>query len=139
MLNARILSHAFLKTSYKQQERFCPSVFLGAFAKFRKELQLSASSRLVCLFNRMEQLGSLWKDFHWNCYLSIFRKSVQNMLISLNMTSITGTLHEDRYRFFFNISRWIPFNDKRSRQSCRENQNTQFVIIWCFFWPCIIA
>jgi hypothetical protein len=32
----------------------------------------------------MEQLGSLWTDFNEIWYLSIFRKSVQKLQVSLN-------------------------------------------------------
>ena len=32
----------------------------------------------------MEQLGSDWKDFHEILYLSIFRKSVEKIQVSLN-------------------------------------------------------
>jgi hypothetical protein len=43
----------------------------------------------------MEQLGSHWMDFHEILYLSIFQKSVKKIEISLNLTRITHTLHED--------------------------------------------
>ena len=39
-----------------------------------------------------------WKYFQENWYL-IFFKSVEKILVSLNLTITTGTLHEDRYTF----------------------------------------
>ena len=52
------------------------------------EKRLSASSRLsvclsVCLSVRMQQLGSQWTDFYEILYLSIFRKSIDKIQISL--------------------------------------------------------
>jgi hypothetical protein len=37
----------------------------------------------LCLSVRMEQLGSHWTDFHEILYLSIFRKSVKKIRVSL--------------------------------------------------------
>jgi hypothetical protein len=37
----------------------------------------------VCLFVRMKQLGSQWKDFRDILYLSIFRNSVEKIQVSL--------------------------------------------------------
>jgi len=39
---------------------------------------------------RMEQLGSHWTDFHESWYLSIFRKSVENIQISLKSDRNNG-------------------------------------------------
>jgi len=50
-----------------------------------------------------------------------------------NLTTITGTLHEDRYTFM-PISRWIPLRMRNvSDKSCRENQNTHFMFNNLFF------
>ena len=43
----------------------------------------------------MEQLGSHWTDFHKILYLRIFRKSVEEIQVSLKSDNKTGTLHED--------------------------------------------
>jgi len=40
----------------------------------------------------MAQIGSHWTDFH-EIYLSIFRRSVENIQVSLKSTRIAGTLH----------------------------------------------
>jgi hypothetical protein len=45
-----------------------------------------------------------------------------------------GTLHEDHYTFFNQISR-ISYNEKCFRQSCRENQNTRHMFSNVFFYP----
>ena len=39
------------------------SRFLGAFTKFRKNEFISLCPSAVCLFIRMEQLGSHWTEF----------------------------------------------------------------------------
>jgi hypothetical protein len=46
--------------------------FLGAFTKLRN--RLLASSPTACLSVRMEQLGSLWTDFHEILILGYFSK-----------------------------------------------------------------
>ena len=59
--------------------------------------RLLASSYLsVC----MEHLGPHWTDFHWIWYLSIFRKNIEKIQVSLNMAGIIGTLREDQFTFF---------------------------------------
>ena len=56
-------------------------VILGTFAKFRKAIISFIMS--VCPSVRMEQLGSQWMDFHEVSYLSIFRKYVEKIQVSL--------------------------------------------------------
>jgi hypothetical protein len=80
-----------------------------------------------------KQIGSHRKDFHENLYLGIFRKSVQNILVSLKSGKIKGILHEDRYSIFI-ISRSVLLRMRNvSDKSCRENQNTHFVFGDFFF------
>ena len=55
--------------------------FLDAFAELRKAA--ASLVRFVCPSVRMEQLGSNWHDFYDTWYLSIFRKSVPKIQISL--------------------------------------------------------
>jgi hypothetical protein len=61
---------------------------------FNKQLMLCltiASSYLsVRPFVRMEPLGSHWKDFHEIWYMSSFRKSVENIPVSLNYEKNNG-------------------------------------------------
>ena len=44
-----------------------------------------------------------------------------------NLTRITGTLHEDRYLFFYHISFNSSYSERYFRQICTENQNTRFM------------
>ena len=76
--------------------------FLGAFAKFRKSTMSSVVS--ACPSIRIEQLGSNWAYFHEIPYLSILRKSVEKIQVSLKSDQNNGTLHEDRCAFLM-ISR----------------------------------
>jgi len=46
--------------------------------------------RLVCESVHMEQLGSQWKDFQEIWYLSIFRKSVTKIKVSLKSDKNNG-------------------------------------------------
>jgi len=55
--------------------------FLGAFEKLLKATISFVMS--VCPSVRMEQLRSHWTDFHEIRYLSIFRKSVEKIQVSL--------------------------------------------------------
>ena len=104
-----------------QYFNFLPS-FLGTFAKSRK-----ATTNFVCLSVRIEQLGSQWPDFHEIGYLSIFRKSVVKIRVSLNLTRITSTLHEDKYTILI-ISRSVLLRMRNvSNKRCRENRNTFYV------------
>jgi hypothetical protein len=45
---------------------------------------LPSSCLSVCLYDRMKQLDSRWKDFYEIWYLSIPRKYVEKIQISLN-------------------------------------------------------
>jgi hypothetical protein len=56
-------------------------LFLGAFAKLPKENISFVMS--ACPFVRMKQLGSHWVDIHEIWYLSVFRKSVEKIQMSL--------------------------------------------------------
>jgi hypothetical protein len=82
----------------------------GIFRNVRKiaktDYQLRHVCVCVCLSVRMEQLGSYWTDFHEIWYLNNFRKTVDKIQVSLNLTIITGTLHEN-LSIHMIISRWI--------------------------------
>jgi hypothetical protein len=67
--------------------QFCPHM-LGAFAKLREAaIRFVASVRPSAC---MEQLGSHWTDFHEIWYLSIFRKSVEQIQVSLKSDKNSG-------------------------------------------------
>jgi hypothetical protein len=44
----------------------------------------------VCLYVRMEKLGSHWTDFRNSLYWSIFRKSVDKIYVPLKSDSSNG-------------------------------------------------
>jgi hypothetical protein len=56
------------------------------------EKRLLASS---CLSVYNKQLDSYWPDFHEIWYLSIFRRTVEKIHVSLIADKNTGTLYED--------------------------------------------
>ena len=71
--------------------------------------RLLASSCLVCLPGRMEQLGFDWTDFYEIWFLSI--------------------LHEDLCTFVV-VTRSILLRTRNvSDNSCRENENTRFILV----------
>ena len=92
----------------------------------------------------MEQLGSLWTDFHYVWYLCIFRKSVQKIIVLLKSKRKKGTINGDLCTFML-ISRWIflkwdifrtkvvekikthifMFNNIFSRKKCRLWDNVE--------------
>jgi hypothetical protein len=47
----------------------------------------------------MEKLGSRWTDFHEILYVRISRKSVVKIKFDLNLTRMTGILHEYLCKF----------------------------------------
>jgi hypothetical protein len=76
----------------------------------------------------MERFGSHQTDFHEILYLGIFRKSVKKIEVSLNLTRIKGTLHEDQYTFYIISCSFLLIMRNASNTSCRENQNTHFMV-----------
>jgi hypothetical protein len=73
-------------------------------------------------------------DFHGIWYWRIFKKSVKKIQVSLKSDSNNSTLHENQYTFFI-ISRSVLLRMRDvSDKSCRENQNTHFVLINSFFF-----
>ena len=80
--------------------------FLALSQNCEKRL-LDSSCLSLRPFVRMEQLGSHWTDFHEILYLSIFRKSVEEIQVPLKSDKNNGcTLREDLCTFMI-ISRWI--------------------------------
>jgi hypothetical protein len=112
---------------------YCASIhFLGAFAKLRK-----AS---ICPSVHMEQLGS--HGLHEILYLSIFRKYVENIEVPLKSDKNNSTSHaSDRYMYIFNhISLISSHNKICSDESCRESQNTHFMLtLWRRIFFLILA
>jgi hypothetical protein len=61
---------------------------LGAYAKLRKATVSFVMS--VRPFDRKNQRGSQWMDFHLILYLSIFRKYVQKIQVSFTLWRDNG-------------------------------------------------
>jgi len=94
-------------------------IFGALFAKLRR-------AKSFVMFVRMEQLGSHWTDLHDIWYLSIFRKSVWKILVSLKSDKNNGTLHEDQ-RTLLIISRSVLFRmEAVSNISCGFSWNLIF-------------
>ena len=78
------------------------NTFLGAFAKLHKATISFVMS--VCSSVRIEQLGSHWTDFHEIWYMSIFRKSVEKIQVSLRSDKNSGYFIRSPIHIFDNIS-----------------------------------
>ena len=66
-------------------------------------------------------------------YLSIFRKYVEKIHVSLKYDNNNGTLHEDRYTVLI-VSLSVLLRMRNvSDKSCRENQNTRAFCVQKFF------
>ena len=81
----------------------------------------------------MEQLGSHRKDFHYISYLSIFRKSVEKIKVSLKPEKKNNGYYTWRPLFIFDpVLLDSSQNENISDKSCIENQNTHFMFNNCF-------
>jgi hypothetical protein len=77
---------------------------------------------------RTEQLGSHWTDFHEIWYFSIFRKNVENIQVLLKSDKNKGCFTWRPLTLLI-ISRSVLLRMRNvSDKSCRENQNTHFVL-----------
>jgi hypothetical protein len=57
----------------------------------------------------------------------LFRHLSRKFKFHSNLTRVTGTLHEDRYKLMIKSS-WILHTERNiSPRSCRENRNTHFM------------
>ena len=81
-------------------------IFLGAVAKLLKAL--ISFFMYVCptigQSVRMDKFGSHSKNFHENCYLKIFPKSVENIKISLKSDKNKGYFTRRPIHIFYHIS-----------------------------------
>jgi hypothetical protein len=100
----------------------------GFSRRVRKIAKNDCWLRHVCPSVCMEQLGSNRTDFHEIWYLKVTGENLpRKFKFHYILTTITGTLHEDRYTFFV-ISRSVLLRmGNVSDKICRENQNTHFV------------
>ena len=81
---------------------------------------------------RMEQTGSHWTDFHDSWHLSIFRKSVEKIKVSLKSDKNKDYFIWRPMCIFYHMS-LSSHNEKCFRQSCREIRNTFYVQYLFFF------
>jgi hypothetical protein len=82
----------------------------------------------------MEQFSSHWTDFHKIRYLSIFRKTVEKIHVSLKSEKNNGYFTCRPIYIFWIISHSILLRMRNvSNKSCTENQNTFFCSIHVFF------
>jgi hypothetical protein len=86
----------------------------------------------VCLSVRMEQLGSQLMDSHEIWYLSIFRKSIPKIQVSLIFDKNNEHFRWKQPDFFFITSRLMFLRMRNVSDKIRmENQNT-CVMFSCF-------
>jgi hypothetical protein len=81
----------------------------------------------------MEQLGSHWTDFHEIWYLSIFRKSVKKIRVSLILDKNNGYFTWRPIYDFYHLAHFFLEWEMFQTKSCRENQKTHFVFSNFFF------
>ena len=65
-------------------------LLLGVFAKLQKKRLLTSSCLSICTSVRIEQLGSYCTDFYKILYVSVFRKYVRNIQVSLKLDKNNG-------------------------------------------------
>ena len=101
---------------------------LGAFAKFRKatisidtSLSLSLSPPV-----RLKKIVSHRSSFYGTWSLSIFRKSVVKIKVTLKSNNNSGTLHED-LRAFMVLSCWIGAAVRSVPEKFGETIKTRFL------------
>jgi hypothetical protein len=96
--------------------RYVSNLLLYSRSQNCEERLLASSCLYVCT---QEQLGSYWTDFNEILYLSIFRKCVEKIQLSLESDRNNGNFT------------WIPSKKNWPRnvsdKCCGENQNTHFM------------
>jgi hypothetical protein len=96
------------------------------FINVRKD---NAAQRVT---RKIVQSGPQWTDFHEIWHLSIFRKSVDNIQVSLKYDRNNGYSTWKRMQIFDHISLSSSQNEKPSDEICRQNQNTNFCSAFVF-------
>ena len=81
----------------------------------------------------MEQLGSLWTVFPYIQYLSIFRKSVEKIQVSLKSDKNNFTLDDDQYTFLIISLSTVLRTRHVLDESCRH-EITHFMFKKAFFF-----
>ena len=115
-----------LDTSYEERLQNCEKRLLASSCLSVRPYDCPSVRPSI----RMGQLGSHWTDFHEILYLSIFRKSVEKIQVSLKSNKNKGY----QYTFLI-ISRSVLLRMRNvSDESRRENYNTHFVSSNSFFF-----
>ena len=106
-----------------------PAILTGFFKGVRKisksDCQFCHVRPCVCSYGttRLPLDG-----FSWNSIFEYFPKiCLKKFKSQYNLTTITGTLHEDRYTFLIIFRSVLLRMINVSNKSCRQNQNTHFV------------
>jgi hypothetical protein len=81
----------------------------------------------------MEELGSQWTDFHEIRYLNTFRISVEKIQVLLKSEKNNGYFVRRKIHIFDHLFLALLLMRNVSDRSCRENQNTRFML-YNFFW-----
>jgi hypothetical protein len=81
----------------------------------------------------MEQLSSHWKDFREVLYLSILRKSVIRIQVSLKSDKNNGTSHGDEYTFLPYLAQFF-LEWEISQKKCVKKTKTHIVCSITFFF-----
>ena len=99
-----------MKSNYTAWCKAIIDILDSVLGAFRKTMKSGCYLRHVCLSVCLPTWNNRrhWMDFHGIWYLSIFRKYVEKIQVSLKSDKNSGTVREDRCTFFIT----------------RENQNT---------------
>ena len=108
----------------------------GAFTELRKATIIFVMSDCpsVCpsAWNSYAPTGGILMKFDTGVFF--FRKSVEKMQVSINLTRITGTLHGDQYIFLVISRLFLLRMINVSDTSCTENQSTHLLFNKVFFF-----
>ena len=107
------------------------SLFLGAFAELRQAAISFVMYAHPCFCPHGTTRLPL-DGFAWNV-MSIFRKSVDKILVSLKSDKNNGYFTWRPIYIFNQISLNSSYKRNISRKSCSENQNTHFMFSYFFF------
>jgi len=98
------------------------------FKRVRKIANSDYFAMSVCLSVRMEQLSSLWTDFHEIWYLNIFRNYVEKIQVSLKSDKNNEYFKFTPMYIYDNISLNSSWNDKCFRHNLYMKSKHTFYI-----------
>jgi hypothetical protein len=93
--------------------------FLSTLAKLQKATISFVMSVRLSAWTNSAAIGRILTKFDI-CLFS--RKSVEKIKVYYNLTTVTSTLHENKYPFFIIFPSAILKMRQISRKFCRENQ-----------------